>query len=129
MSFEAPAMTPAEIAALRPLMGLAWLDSCELLRSTWVDDGAGGGTTAESVVATSPCRLLGTQLRPTEQAVAARLQWAVAYAIQLPYDTTATPADRLRVNAGREFEVGGVVVDGRLGMFANAVCREVSGGE
>lgn len=131
MSFtlEQPALPASEVEALRPLMGLGWLDDYQVRRETVTSDNAGGTTSTVATVETSRGRLrrggAGGGLTGAEQEVAARLGWASFYALDMPAGTVLTPADRLLVNAARTFEVGEVLKDGRLGLYATAILREV----
>lgn len=127
MSFtlDPVALTAADVAEFRPLLGLGWLDDYEVRRETATPDGAGGTTTTVATAETSRGALRRGGLRGDEQEVAARLGWTSHYALDLPYDTTLTRADRVLVNATRTFEVGDVLRDGRLGLYATAVLREV----
>lgn len=118
-------LTDAEIAEFRGLVEtLAMPDSFSIVRDTEVPDGAGGFTTTETTVASGDCRLRAGGLQPNERALAERLGWVVAYAVDLPYDIIITPSDRLMVN-GRTFEVGGVVDSGVWAMTKVVIAREV----
>src|SRR5687768_8283222 len=101
-------LSAAEVAEFRGLVAtLAMPDAFELRRDADVSDNAGGYTTTETTVASGDCRLRAAG-GGAETAIAERLSWAVAYAVDLPYDLDVTPSDRLLVN-GRTFEIGAVV--------------------
>lgn len=118
-------LSPRLISTIRGVTARLRPDICEVLRATVVEDGSGGSTTVETVIATVPCRLDASGLQPEEAALASRLGWEVAYKIDLGFDVSVTPSDRLRVNVGRTFQVGGVVVAGNAAVSKVAVVREV----
>ncbi len=70
------------------------------------------------------CLLEAGNIRPEERDVASRRGFQAPYVIELPYATGAAPADRLRVNGARTFEVVGVLRDGVWGLVARAICEE-----
>lgn len=122
-------LSPATIARLRQLPPrLAFHDVCEIRRN--VDAGQDEFNNdlppTPATVEVGPCSLkkLGQQGQAEERVIADRLQWQTPYLIDLPYDTLVTPKDRIRVNGDREFQVGGVVKTGELGIVATAVCEE-----
>lgn len=119
-------ITSAEIAEFRATLEDAFPDSVQVTRATGTTrDSRGNLTAAPVAIETTPGELRALNaLRPEERAVADRLQWAVPYAIDLPYGSQAQPSDRLVVNGGRAFEVGGVVRDGAWGLSATAIVRE-----
>ena len=115
-----------DIAELRGLDAeLASPDAYRVLRVAEVPDGRGGRTTNEAPVEAGHGELVESGLQPDERETAGRLGWSVAYVVKLPYDTLATPKDRIRINAARTFEVGGVLRAGNAGINARAVVREV----
>lgn len=100
-------------------------DSYEVLRDTRTDTDEGGWTNTEAVVGTGACRLRPLGESAQETIIAERLQWQVAYSIDLPHDASLTPRDRLRVNATRTFEIGGIAQGGRDRWKQTVVCREI----
>lgn len=117
-------LSPAEVAEFRALVEGTYPDTYEVLRDTDTPDDTGGWTTAETVSSTGACRLRPLGESAQETIVAERLEWQVAYSIDLPYGADVTPRDRLRVNGTRTFEIGGIVRGGAWGFWATAVCRE-----
>lgn len=118
-------LSDSEILEFRSLVeNLAMPDTFAIVRDMSVSDSAGGYTTTETTVAAGDCRLRAQNLQPSERAVADRLGWSVSMAVDLPYDVTVTPSDRLVVN-GRTLEIGGVVDAGTWAMTRVAIVREV----
>ena len=118
---EAPAISADEVEALRPLMGLGWLDTYQVVREVESGrDARGAAVTTVATVETGPCGLRAIGNQPTEAAVAGRIQASEPNAVDLPWDTTLTAADDLTVN-GTPFEVHGVHRPGLLGLYATAV--------
>ena len=97
----------------------------EIVRDTEVSDSAGGYTTTTVAVASGMCRLRALGLQPNERAVADRLGWVIAYAIDLPYEVNVTPADRIVIGGSRTMEVGGVVDEDVWSVQKTVVAREV----
>jgi head-tail adaptor len=119
-----PYLTADERDTLRALVADAFPDTVEVLAPAGARDSRGNRLAGEQVIATLPGQLRGQGLSPQEREAASRLGWAVAYAIDLPYDAPVQPSHRLRVNSSRVFDVGAVVRDGEWGLAATAVCAE-----
>ncbi len=118
---EAPAISAEEVDELRPLMGLGWLDTYQVVREVESGrDARGAVTTTISAVEVGPCSLRAIGNQPNETAVAGRIQANEPNAVDLPWDTTLTAADDLTVN-GAPYEVHGVHRPGQLGLYATAV--------
>jgi SPP1 family predicted phage head-tail adaptor len=119
-------LSPADITEFRGLLqDLAWPDPYEVLRPTGdVDEFNNTVAGTPAVVEVGMCALSASGLSPQERVTADKLGWEVPMVVELRYDTLLTPSDRLRVN-GRELEVGGVSKEGRWGISASAVVREV----
>ncbi len=118
---EAPAISADEVEALRPLMGLGWLDTYQVVREVESGrDARGAVTTAIATVEVGPCSLRAIGNQPQESTVAGRIQASEPNAVDLPWDTTLTAADDLTVN-GTSYEVHGVHRPGQLGLYATAV--------
>lgn len=115
----------AGVTEIRALVADTFPDAYEVLRETRTDTDEGGWTNVEAVAGTGACRLRPVGESAQERQIVERRQWEVAYSIDLPYAVDLTPADRLRVNGVRSFEVGGVVKAGTWGFWATAVCREI----
>ncbi len=114
-------MSAAEIEALRLLMGLGWLDTYEVVRTTSTTrDSRGADVPTTTVAETGRCGLRAVGNQPQEAAIAGRIQSAEPAAVDLPTTTTLTAADDLRVN-GQAFEVHGVHRGGNLSLFVTAV--------
>jgi hypothetical protein len=121
----ASVLTDAEVLEFRGLVEeLAMPDSYAIVRDTPVDDNAGGRTTTEQTVGVGDCRVRALT-GGAERAVADRLGWSMAYAVDLPYDASLTPADRLLVNGTRTMEIGGIVDIGEWSMTRVAICQEI----
>lgn len=118
-------LSVTDVAEFRALIEDTYPDTFEIVRETRTDSDEGGWTNAETVIGTGNCRLRSSEIQPQEQQIAERFGWEVAYPIDLPYATAVTPADRLRVNGTRTFEVGGVIKAGTWGFWATAVCKEI----
>lgn len=119
-------LSDAEILEFRGLVEeLAMPDTFAIKRDTSTSDSAGGFTTSEATVASGDCRLRAQGLTRGEQAIADRLGWVVAYAVDLPVATSVTASDRLLINGSRTMEVGGVVDAGEWAMTKVAVCQEI----
>lgn len=99
-------------------------DTCQVVRDTLTEDGAGGQTTAPATIAAVRCgvRSVGSG---NERELADKLGWTVAYAIRLPLGTDVTPADKLVVS-GRTFEIGGILKNGATATAMTAICQEQS---
>ncbi len=118
---EAPAISADEVEALRPLMGLGWLDTYQVVREVESGrDARGAVTTTIAAVEVGPCSLRAIGNQPQESAVAGRIQASEPNAVDLPWNTTLTAADDLTVN-GTSYEVHGVHRPGQLGLYATAV--------
>jgi hypothetical protein len=112
------------VASLRPLANdLALPVDYAVFRPTSTIDGAGGRTETETTVEAGKCRKRVGGVREGERVVMQRLQWSSGYALDLPMDTSLTPADDLTVN-GVRLEVGEVQREGAFGIFATAIVRE-----
>lgn len=118
-------LTDTEILEFRGLVEeLAMPDSCTIGGGTLTANDSGGYTAGTgSTIAVSPCRLRSAGLQPQERAIADRLEWSVAYAIDLPYTVTVSPTHAI-ILSGRTFEVGGVVDDGAWAMKKVAIVKE-----
>lgn len=117
-------LTTSEIEEFRGLVEeLAMPDTYAIVRDTATVDTGGGSTTAEGTVGAGDCRVRALN-GSAERAVAERLEWTMAYAVDLPYSASLTPSDRLLVNGARTFEVGGIVDIGAWSMVRTAVCQE-----
>lgn len=115
-----------DITALRALTESFYPDSAEVLRTAAATGGPRGDAPTEAPTgAAFPARLRVGGTQPVEREIAARKGWAVSYAIDMPYSTDVTPADRIRINGTRKFEVGGVTKGGTEAMQITAVCQEV----
>jgi len=120
------ALSTDDITELRTLTEvLSFADSYEVVRRVEIPDGRGGRTATEEVVEVGMGALATTGLQPDERETAGRLGWSSAYTLELPYDTTAEPKDRIRLNGARMFEIGGILRGGAWGIAARAVAREV----
>lgn len=123
---EAPALSAAEVAALRPLMGLGWLDTYQVIRVTgYTKDERGARVPTTAVVETGRCKLDTVGNQPDEAAFAGRVQVMEPAVVLMPFETTATAADSLTVN-GQPYKVHGVHRGGNLALYVTAV---VSRGE
>lgn len=121
----ASVLSDAEVLEFRGLVeSLAMPDSYAIVRDTATVDSGGGSTTTEHTVGVGDCRVRALS-GGAERAVADRLGWSMAYAVDLPYDAMLTPADRLLVNGTRVMEVGGIVDIGQWSMVRTAVAQEV----
>jgi hypothetical protein len=118
-------LSSTDISEFRGLVAdLAFPDNFTVERDTDVPDGAGGRTTTTATVASGDCRLRAGGLQGSERAVADRLGWQLAYAVDLHPDVAVLPSDRLVVN-GRDLEIGAVIDIGAWAMVKTVVCREV----
>ena len=119
---EAPAISADEVEALRPLMGLGWLDTYQVVREVESGrDARGAVTTTIAAIEVGPCSLRALNSNQVQEAaVAGRIQANEPNAVDLPWDTTLTAADDLTVN-GTPYEVHGVHRPGQLGLYATAV--------
>lgn len=116
----------AVVTELRPVANdLALPDDYTVIRATLVDDGAGGRTATEAIVEAGKCRKRLGGVREGERVVMQRLQWSSGYALDLPTETSLTPADDITVN-GTRFEVGEVQRGGAFSVFVTAIVRERS---
>ena len=114
----------AEFAALKD--ELAYADDYRIERAVVIaTDTRNNRTFEDQTVEEGTCRLRADGIRPQERIIADRLGWTVSAAIDLPYDTLATPDDRILIQ-GRTFHIGGVIREGNLGIDATAVCEERS---
>jgi hypothetical protein len=117
-------LTSSEIDEFRGLVEeLAMPDSYAIVRDTPTVDTGGGRTTIEETVGVGACRVRALN-GGAERAVAERLEWTMAYAVDLPYSASLTPSDRLLVNGARTFEIGGIVDIGEWSMVRTAICQE-----
>ena len=118
-------LTAAEMAELRDIhQDLGMPDSYAIKRpGAPVSDGQGGSTRPLVTVESGVCLLKTGATQPDERLVAERMGWASPYTVQLPFDSTLTPADTLDVN-GRTLNVGGVLRGGYLATAVRAVCEE-----
>lgn len=115
---------PRLMAVLRDRDEALMLDTFAILRDTVAEDTSGGFPATPGSVATGLCRLRNLNERSAETALASQLNWVMAYAVDLPYATSLTPADTLVVN-GRNFAVGGVIDRGMFASRKTAVVKEL----
>lgn len=101
------------------------VDTCEILAGTQTQDSGGGISGGASVSATTVCAVRDVVGGP-EQAVADRLGWSVAYAVRLPAATVVTPANTLRINSARVFNIGAILDRGTQATAKIAVCQETN---
>jgi hypothetical protein len=79
-----------------------------------------------NIVASGFCQLRIMRPNASEQAVADRLGWTMAYAIDLADDVDVTPADRIILDGHRRFEIGGFLDLGHGSTQKTLIVREVS---
>lgn len=117
-------LTDTEITEFRGLVEeLAMPSTCTIGSSTMTANDSGGYSSDSGDVAVCACRLRSSGLQPSERAVADRLGWAVAYAIDLPYDVTVDPKQSIAIG-GRTFSIGGVVDEDAWAMKKVAIVQE-----
>lgn len=104
-------------------------DVFEVIRTTSVDDGVGGILPGAPVtVMTGPCTLRiagtgGAGQAGQERAIADKMGWATAYAVDLDPDVIVSPSDSLIVN-GRTMQIGGVARGGIWAVEQTIICQE-----
>jgi hypothetical protein len=121
------ALSPSLIDKLRLLrVRLAMPDTFEVRGpGTPVSDNAGGSTSTPVIVASGPCYVRALQ-GGDEQAVADRLGYTAAYAVDLPIELVVSTTDDLVIN-GRTVEIGGIVNRAGIARWSTvqtAICRE-----
>lgn len=122
----ASVLTDSEILEFRGLVEeLGMPDSFAVLRDTATYDTGGGSTTTATTVGVGDCRVRALTTG-AERAIAERLDWSMAYAVDLPYTTSLTPSDRLLINSERTLEIGVIVDIGEWSMVRTAICQEMS---
>lgn len=116
-------LTSDQLAAMRTQQAAALPDAAEIWRYTSADDGAGGQLQTWAKLADTTGRV-GAPSSPAERAIAERLTGVVTYTVTLPYNTTITSRDRVKIS-GRTFEVVGPV-NGSWETARRVVCVEVT---
>lgn len=112
------------VAIGKQIVADAATDAYDLLRTTTVDDGEGGGTDTEAVAESGYCILTAGATRPEEKSLADQRGATVPYVLRLlPWDSTITAADVVRI-AGRRFEVLGVLKPNTMRAALTAICEE-----
>lgn len=118
-----PPLTANDLAIGQAVAEASMADVCEVLGSTAVEDTSGGLTQTPAVLATTVCGVQAVS-GGAEQVVADRLAWSAAYSIRLPVATVVTPANQLRVNGTRTYQIGAILDRGAQATAKIAVCRE-----
>jgi hypothetical protein len=119
-------LSDAERDALRREASALLPETAEILAPSGALDSRGNRQAGEQVIGTTAAWLRGAGLSPQEREAASRLGWAVAYAVDLPFEAAVHPSHRLRIGQ-RTFEVGAVVREGDWGLLATAICAERGG--
>lgn len=108
----------------RELMADTARESFVVERDLW-PQGSGRKPTP-TPIASGFCQLRLTGANASEQSVADRLGWTMAYAIDLADDVDVTPADRMILDGHRRFEIGGILDLGHGSTQQTLIVREVS---
>lgn len=84
-----------ELSGMRAAINQLLPDACYVLTATNVSDGAGGVTVSWGTTGTTTCRL--DVVSGMEQLTGGAIQPYTKYMVSLPYDTTLTQSNRIKV--------------------------------
>jgi hypothetical protein len=101
----------------------AMSDTAQVQGSTWIDDGAGGGTPGWGTTATVPCRIAALTQGDAEIVIADVQETVTLYRVNLPLGTAVDVDNRILVGP-RTFSIL-TIPAGTYGTSVILICKEV----
>jgi SPP1 family predicted phage head-tail adaptor len=111
------------LTAMRRVQALTFDQTCTIVRSVEVSDGAGGTTNTPTVIATVACRVAPALLQRDEAIIAGQVQGQTPWRVTVPANTDVTEADEIHVGS-RIFEVAAVYAPESRETARVCICSE-----